>query len=189
MNIEKLLDRLFIEVDCAAVIEQIIHDEIVDPEKIISLIFRQSRESNAEAQLHLLAKTLATLCLKTQSLDYIERQMGTISDDVPNSTEKNFIRKTLAKIGEWFILSEEWDEDSKWCFFSYREYHWSEWSQSIGHSTLETICSPMFNRLWILTHGHSKSYSRTQSPFPVRLFPRGSSIFFLHVPRRSFCFR
>lgn len=100
MNIEKLLDRLFIEVDCAAVIEQITHDEIVDREKITSLIFRQSRESNAEAQLHLLAKTLATLCLKTQSLDYIERQMGTISDDVPNSKEKVFIRKTLAEIGE-----------------------------------------------------------------------------------------
>lgn len=62
--------RMSIEVDYAATVEQITHDEIVDRkiDSIVSLIVHQSQKSNAEVQLHLLAKTFVTLCLIKQSL-------------------------------------------------------------------------------------------------------------------------
>ena len=100
LNLETLLNRLLIGDDCRTIIERIVHDKIVDQEKIISLIFNQTRVSNTETQLDLLVETLAKLCFRTQSVHWVDEYMKMMKDKPPHSTEKNFLKKSLAEIGE-----------------------------------------------------------------------------------------
>lgn len=97
---EQLLERLFIVDDYQRHITEMIDNEIIDYGRTILLIFNQAQKSSSLIKLDELSRLLAEICVKEQSLKYVEDKMNLVFNEESNSTCKVFMRKCFRDIGE-----------------------------------------------------------------------------------------
>ncbi len=86
--------------DYPRLIKQIVDEEIIDYGEAILLIFNQAQKSSSVTRLDLLARLLAQICVKKQSLQYVEHHMNLVISEESNSTRKIFLKKCFREISE-----------------------------------------------------------------------------------------
>lgn len=96
----QLFDQLFLFDDYPRRIKQIVDDEIINYGEAISLIFNRAQKSSCATQLQLLARLVAEICWKKESLELIEHRMNANREE----SDQTFLNRCCYEIGECFLF-------------------------------------------------------------------------------------